>query len=319
MILILSTSTDYDTLCVVEWLRFYKKEFFRLNDDELMEGDCSVFYDGIDEDKIYLKREGKIVYIKEIKVVWFRKFGFLKNHELKLNRNSDITRYLYSELSRLREILFEVLSDRKWLYKKGNMPTKLEVLRRASYVGLNIPNTIITTSKEELISFFYENDKSIITKSIGSSAKIFWNDKSYFFRTYKIEDVVNIGESFSPSLFQGYIDKEYELRVFYLDGKCYSMAIFSQSNPKTQVDFRLVDFRKLTRFVPYKLPKEIELKIDLLMRNLRLNTGSIDLVKSKKEGCYYFLEVNPAGQFGMASFPCNYNLHQKVADYLIKL
>ena len=52
------------------------------------------------------------------------------------------------------------------------------------------------------------------------------------------------------------------------------------------------------------------------MKHIGLNTGSIDMIKSV-DGNYYFLEVNPSGQFGMTSFPCNYNLHEKVADYLI--
>ena len=36
---------------------------------------------------------------------------------------------------------------------------------------------------------------------------------------------------------------------------------------------------------------------------MSLNTGSIDLIKTKS-GDYVFLEVNPVGQFSMVSFPC---------------
>jgi hypothetical protein len=36
-----------------------------------------------------------------------------------------------------------------------------------------------------------------------------------------------------------------------------------------------------------------------------------------KKGEYVFLEVNPIGQFGMVSAPCNYNLEKKIAQYLI--
>ena len=35
-------------------------------------------------------------------------------------------------------------------------------------------------------------------------------------------------------------------------------------------------------------------------------------------GNYYFLEVNPVGQFGMTSIPCNYDLHEVVAKHLIQ-
>ena len=51
------------------------------------------------------------------------------------------------------------------------------------------------------------------------------------------------------------------------------------------------------------------------MDNLKLNSGSIDLVYTKDED-YYFLEVNPVGQFAMVSEPCNYYLEKIVAQKL---
>ena len=54
------------------------------------------------------------------------------------------------------------------------------------------------------------------------------------------------------------------------------------------------------------------------MKRLKLNCGSIDLIKAK-DGNLVFLEVNPTGQFGMTSTPCNYNLHKKIANKLIDI
>jgi hypothetical protein len=36
------------------------------------------------------------------------------------------------------------------------------------------------------------------------------------------------------------------------------------------------------------------------------------------DGREVFLEVNPVGQFGMVSAPCNYHLEKKVAELLIR-
>ena len=63
------------------------------------------------------------------------------------------------------------------------------------------------------------------------------------------------------------------------------------------------------------MPIEIENNLAELMKHLNLNSGSIDLIY----GCdkkYYFLEVNPVGQFGMTSYPCNYYIEKKIANYL---
>lgn len=34
-------------------------------------------------------------------------------------------------------------------------------------------------------------------------------------------------------------------------------------------------------------------------------------------GDYYFLEINPVGQFGMVSELCNYSLYEKFANFII--
>lgn len=95
------------------------------------------------------------------------------------------------------------------------------------------------------------------------------------------------------------------------------MAIFSQSNSQTNVDFRKYDDKLPNRCVPYILPNKIENALRDLMNSLNLNTGSIDLIVDTQDN-YYFLEINPVGQFGMVSQPCNYYLEKKVAEYLVQ-
>ncbi len=58
----------------------------------------------------------------------------------------------------------------------------------------------------------------------------------------------------------------------------------------------------------------MEEKIDLLMKSFDLNCGSLDFIKSGNE--FYFLEINPIGQFLGLSFKCNYNLEIEIANYL---
>lgn len=94
------------------------------------------------------------------------------------------------------------------------------------------------------------------------------------------------------------------------------MAIFSQSNSKTCIDFRKYDAKLPNRYIPYKLPDEIECALKKVMDCLKLNTGSIDLMVDENNK-YYFLEINPVGQFGMVSEPCNYLLEKRIAEFLV--
>ncbi|WP_228444971.1 ATP-grasp domain-containing protein [Chryseobacterium indoltheticum] len=113
------------------------------------------------------------------------------------------------------------------------------------------------------------------------------------------------------SFFQEKIEKDFEIRTFYLNGKTWSMAIFSQNDEQTKVDFRKYNDDKPNRNVRYKLPKDIEEKVHILMQTLDLNCGSLDFMKSGNK--YYFLEINPVGQFGNVSADCNYFLEREIA------
>jgi len=319
MILILSKPGDRDTDNVIEWLNFLNAPVIRINDEELMEGKCSFSYNIDFVENSYFENSMQKVFLKDISVVWCRKFGFLDTYEKKLSLTRDLTDFLYNEFNALRDLILNLLENKKWLFKRNLWNSKLEVLNEAKRVGLNIPKTIITTERNNLNLFLKENNNFIITKPIHEAMHVQLPNSAISLSTKEIGNVKGLNKCFSPSLFQEYVEKEIELRVFYIMGKFYSMAIFSQSNPQTQLDFRAFDWNNPNRFVPYQLPKSIEEKIDLLMKNLKINTGSIDLIKSRKNGDYYFLEVNPSGQFGMTAFPCNFPLHKIVAENLILL
>ena len=267
------------------------------------------------QDSFFQQNEKKI-YLKDIKIAWFRKFGFLKTYEDYFGNKNDLVKYLYSEFAVLRTIILDLLNDKEWLFNKNNMPSKLKVLEVANQCELNIPETIITSTKKELKIFFDSSQNAIISKSLGEGKNLEFEGEIFPFFTQKIESIDTVEDKFSPSFFQKYIDKEYELRIFYIDGEFYSMVIFSQNNPKTVNDFRNYDMENPNRYEPYELPKTIEHKLNKMMNKLGLNTGSIDMIKSIS-GEYYFLEVNPSGQFGMTALPCNYPLFEATADYLI--
>ena len=89
----------------------------------------------------------------------------------------------------------------------------------------------------------------------------------------------------------------------------------SQKSPQTSTDFRLYDYKNPNRKFPFRLPTTIEDKIKNLMSKMTLESGSLDLVLDTS-GEYYFLEINPIGQFGMTSYPCNYYLEKRVAEII---
>lgn len=232
------------------------------------------------------------------------------------NENNDITKKIMQNINQHHRVLINYLGFYLYLNKEkviGNYTVqslnKLEVLHRAKKIGINIPESFIVTKKKRLIELFQK--KSYITKPYYETSYIEYGDigfQNYTTALNKV-DFLSMEEDIFPTLIQEKIEKEFELRIFYIQGQFFSMAIFSQQSSKTEVDFRNYNFDNPNRTVPYKLPKNIEKKFSLLFGELKLNCGSIDMIYSKNKKLI-FMEINPVGQFGMISIPCNYYLEE---------
>lgn len=201
--------------------------------------------------------------------------------------------------------------------KRSNAtPNKLIVLEMAKNIGINIPESFLFTRKKDVLEKI--KVKSLITKAASDGIYIFNDDYSYYTYTELMDNknLKKLPDTFFPSLFQVNINKKFEIRSFFLGDQFFSMAIFSQNSQQTKIDFRKYNQTMPNRKIPDKLPKKMEESLKILMKNLDLNTGSIDLIVDKNDN-FYFLEVNPVGQFGMVSNPCNYMLEKKVALSLV--
>lgn len=323
MILIFSSHLgEFTTDNVIDWLEIKQVQFKRINGVDLIKNKINI---SISDIEIYINNE--IIILSNINVFWYRRllpYNYFLSEYGNLTKskilNFELIRNIQSEYYKIRDFIGYLYKDKKWLSKfDSSSLNKLEVLNFAMSFGLIIPETLITTSKKEILKF-KEKHKNIIVKNISEVLGLPIDNKAYVSYTHLVDDndFNNISSKIYPSLVQKNIFKIYELRIFYLNGSFSSMAIFSQNDDKTKTDFRVYNQEKPNRNVPYLLPKGVQEKLELLMNKLNLNCGSIDMIKSIN-GDYVFLEINPVGQFGMVSKPCNYFLEEKVADYLKEL
>ncbi|MBI1837675.1 MAG: grasp-with-spasm system ATP-grasp peptide maturase [Flavobacteriia bacterium] len=301
----LETTTDK----VVDYLYLYDHPFLRINFED--------FYEYQREIRISNNKK----YDSLNHSVWYRKWGVpLPNLKSKIFKDKNVFHstyeFLTKEFKHASNLYFNKYSNSNWLSNPENATLdKLHVLAKAEKIGLKIPNSIVTNSKKNL-NIFLKNQKNVICKPLSDGIMMQDKDNLYMMYTSKIDNIEVIPSFFPYSLFQQEIIKKIEIRAFFLDNKIYSMAIFSQENEKTKLDFRHYDWNRPNRNTPYKLPEFITDKLIKLFKELNLSTGSVDLIYSSNDQ-YYFLEINPVGQFGMISYPCNYYLEEKVANYLI--
>jgi len=330
MILILSQSTsEISTEELMDWLEALGARPVRLNGEDL-DGPAALSL-SLDGETVAARVVcgGQEIVPSEVEAIWFR--GWLREwrHERSPLVADEapwaeplqyrIRRHLNIEGRRLSDFLFACFEDRPWIgHARTSTPNKMAVLQRAARCGLAVPASLVTTERAELARFALRHGH-VITKPIGEVVMLHADGVAHLLYTTALapQQIAELPERFAPSLFQEQLAKAYELRVFYLAGRCYSMAIFSQLDAQTSVDFRRYNHERPNRTIPYVLGDETAAAIDRLMRELDLDTGSLDLVRTE-DGREVFLEVNPVGQFGMVSKPCNYHLERKLAEHILE-
>lgn len=326
MILILTKALlEINSDIVMDWLNHYKAEYTVITGDELITDTEMVFYLSSSGGHLKIKdKENEEVSLHTIKAVWFRRrmeeasFQFYDNLNFDQEGKQNLLGHLKIEFLRFYSLLPIHLKKAYWLcHPDKSSLNKLEVLLLAKNCGLSIPETIVTNFVDSTNNIINSNE-TYITKPLTETATITETTRRYSMLTKMVDQTKLIKDSFIfPSLLQKCIEKEFEIRTFYLSGKCYSMAIFSQENEKTKTDYRNYDTENQNRCIPFKLPRTIERKINKLMHELKLNAGSIDFIKATN-GEFIFLEINPVGQFDWVGLHCNYPIEKDIAVHLIK-
>jgi hypothetical protein len=316
-ILIISPDYQPDIDDVIDWLIYFKAEFVRITPTTIFKvknvNICNNFKTSID-----VIIQNKEYNLSEFNSIWiYNNILPLSSH---FNTNNDldnldkrINRFFIDEWRVLTNFIFKYFEGRNTI---GSLtygsPNKLLQLSVAKECGLYIPDTQISNNFE----FLKWEPKILITKPISEVFSYFEKNSQFVSRTIKLDNILinkNHNDRF-PFLSQVNIPKRFELRIFYLKGKFYSSAIFSQNETNTSDDWR--NSPNSLRILPFNLPKEIESKLNSFMQKLNLDIGSIDMIYSiNKE--FIFLEVNPVGIFQNISALCNYNIHKIIAQKLI--
>lgn len=323
MIFIVSRNSDVSTNRVIKWLLAERIPFERINFSDFFSNPETISLKITSEGR-RLQLRGKQYKEQELKksVIWYRKLersSSVEHFKRLATQYPGISNHISREFDAFTRAVTSFFYDSYWLcnYMSGQLNKSL-VLIHAQQCGLKIPPTIISNHKKALFHF---SNKEKITKCIGDGLSVeFPDQKRYLLSTNKISDseMASLPEYFFPSTLQSYIEKSIELRIFFVGDQFFASAIFSQDSEITKTDFRLNVIDNLPcRMVPYNLPASLEQNLKKLMNRIGLNTGSIDMIVTPNQE-YYFLEVNPFGQYGWVADLCNYPIDKAIATFLKK-
>lgn len=317
MILICSEYDDFNTYEVCKWLFYFGKEYRLILKEDVYQFDYLSITNF--QNQISFKINDQTIHLNDFNSYWYRRGGIYFDSEIKSVQQvgayftNGLLNHLNNELLMLEKyIIYQSENTAKSLGSfYNNQINKLNILQLATKHGLLIPATYVIKTKSQFDAL-KKVHKNLIVKAIQDGVHI---NKEYCigYFTEKIDKCE--ADFFFPALVQELVNKKFDIRVFYLDNKFYSMAILSQSDKQTQIDFRKYNSVKPNRTIPFKLPLEIESSLQSLLNHCNYNTASIDLALAQN-GNYYFFEINPVGQYQQVSEPCNYYLDKKIAELL---
>lgn len=301
MLLIITHKTDFTADFVINKLNQKQINYKRFNCEDILSYDCMV--------KLDTNFSYSILGENAINSVWFRRTQLPSIKELSLNEQI----YILNETDCLIKNLFSVI-DAKWMsdpfsvYKAEN---KLFQLKLAKELGFEIPMTLITNDREQLKSFYKEQNEKIIIKPISQTRIDNKETPSFIFTNKVTQKQIDNLDNFdlTPCIYQKEIEKEYEIRVTVVGNNIFTASIDSQSDEETKIDWR----KKKLIFKAIEIPKRVENLCIEIVKKLNLSFGAIDLIKDK-EGNYIFLEINPNGQWAWIETQTGLN----ISDAIIK-
>jgi len=320
VLLIVTNRTDLASDYLILKLKSREIPFIRLNTESLgYEYWVDLVLNKSSANFLITFSDGKRVRRNDITSVYFRQPNppSLPNFLTEADRE-----FAERESLELLRSLWRMIPKTKWLNHPVNLwraTNKIEQLSVASEIGFNIPITLVSSNKDSVASFIRSSQDRIVAKAIKHGF-LSCNNEVWVAATRRLPpDYIDNFESFAqlPMTYQFEIDKIYDLRVVVIDKKVFTTAIHSQDYEETRIDWRVGDLQGLQlRHEIISLPKSLENKCKKIVKSFSLRYSSMDLVLGK-DGKYYFLELNPNGQWAWIEQLVGHPIREAIIDALI--
>ena len=168
-------------------------------------------------------------------------------------------------------------------------------LRVARAEGLNVAETLVTNDPAVARAAVSGDPSGWVCKLQTGVAP----DGSMVFTQRLSEAALGRLDSLSacPMILQRWIPKRREIRVAWVDGACFAGALPGQKGGQDVVDWRVGQPGTVT-WERAEVPPDVAAATARLMARLGLRYGGVDFIEDH-DGRWWFLEVNPAGEWGM--------------------
>lgn len=307
--LIISSTIDFSTDLVCYQLMMSGEKFYRLNRDEFIKHNIVV-----DLQKksmmISIEDEEYNIQFEQLKGVFYRSPVFLRTQaKAELSVQEQLERNQWSSF--LRNLI--IFQNANWInnsvytYRAENKMFQLCV---AESCGLQIPKTYVSNISVNML----EREKKYIVKSLDTA--LFYdtqNNKEMFTYSNVVsgEELQDYELASAPIIIQEFLNPKVDCRVTYIQGKLFPVKIL-QNGEGLYGDWRLR--KDELKYVPFQLPPNVSMAICKLMQKLEIQFGGIDLAIVGEK--YFFIEVNPTGEWGWLEIKTGMQISQTIKKAL---
>ena len=311
-VLILASRFDLACDYVVADLRRRNASYFRLNTEDFDQLAITAFPD---EAKVTFHTGDLEVRLEQpqLKAIFFRRGvhpreAFTPQH----SPNEQLSRSHRSVFMRS----FMVFDSCLWMnhpvatYRAEHKALQLATART---VGFDIPRTVITNHASG-IRAAAQGDATVAIKGLDT-VLVRQDDVETFGYTSLLETTFaeQAHLSSAPLVVQQALTNKLDLRVTIVGDKVFCSSVKQEGLP-IKGDWRLA--KSYAEFQPYALPQDVVAKCIQLTQSLGLTFGAIDL--ALQDGSYYFLEINPTGEWAWLVSQSNLPIDRAIADKLLE-
>ncbi len=321
MLLIITNRQDLACDYLIVRLRDRNIPFARFNTDQYPEEiSFDICFNKNKLDYTIWLEKGKEIKRQTISSVYFRQ-PVSPTFEAALNLTEK--NFAEAELTEALRSLWRVIPEHLWLNHPKRLwiaSNKVEQLLIAKKVGFRIPDTLISLSRNSINAFFSKTESHVIAKAVRHGF-VNHEDKVLLAGTQRLsDDFITHFESYAtvPMTYQFEVEGGLDIRVVVVGKQLFATAISLEERSELSIDWRVseIEGSKL-KHDRIDLPDTVSEQCFAIVRSFGLNYSSIDLIKDQN-GNYFFLELNPNGQWAWIEQITRYRIRDSIIDTLME-
>jgi glutathione synthase/RimK-type ligase-like ATP-grasp enzyme len=187
-------------------------------------------------------------------------------------------------------------------------------LRVAARCGLSVPRSLVTNVGARAREFAAEIGGALVYKSLSTGVVTEQDEVRIIYTTRLTADDLDDGAiGLCCHLFQEWIPKVFDVRLTVVGDRCFAVAVHADSS-EAEVDWRC-RYDHL-RYEVCQTPGEVRRGVQAYLRELGLTFGAFDFSVTP-DGRWWFLECNPAGQWGWIAEETGLPIAEAIVDELV--